>query len=447
MKFKLMIAALLLALFSNSFAQLYTLRENQGMLNGGLGVTWIDGQPYYGFHLRPEFAFSKIGVGIDLKLEYGTDGKLRTENFNEFSDYLSVIRYLRYGYKGDPFYARLGALDYASLGHGSIMYLYNNSPSYDTRKIGLSFEIDFNTFGIESVYSAFGEAGVLGLRGYTRPLQFTELRTVPILGNVEVGASFVTDLHKKSGVLAGNYNPVEDKFNATQDEGAITVVGFDIGFPVINTSAAKLDLYFDYNKILKFGNGAATGFILSLNGLGLIDVRTRFERRFNGDEYLPSYFNSLYELERFQLDKPTGTFTSKVQALKNAGPAGNGWYGELLVSVLGTFDILGSYQRLDKDPKSGILHLYTNVIPEGMPYVFRAGYDKVNIQDEADVFKLDDRSYLFAEFGYKPLPYMIVSLVYHWTFTPIRDTDDNVVDYVPQKRIEPRVSFIYPLNF
>jgi hypothetical protein len=447
MRIKIFVTAFVLIFISNSFAQLYTLRENQGMLNGGLGVTWIDGQPYYGFHLRPEFSFSKIGVGIDLKLEYGTDGKLRTENFNEFSDYLSVIRYVRYGYKGDPFYARLGALDYSTLGHGSIMYLYNNSPSYDTRKIGLAMDIDFSTFGIETVYSSFGEAGVLGLRGYTRPLQFTDMRTVPVIGNLEVGASIVTDLHSKAGVLEGNYNSLEDKFEATQDEGALTIIGFDIGLPVINTSAAKLDLYFDYNKILKFGSGAATGFILSFNGLGLIDLRTRFERRINGDEYLPSYFNSFYEIERFQLDKGNGTFISKAQILKNAGEAGNGWYGELLITVLGTLDILGSYQRLDKDPKSGILHLTTNVMPDGMPYVFRAGYDKINIQDEADIFKLDDRSYLFAEFGYKPLPYLIVSLVYHWTFTPVRDVDDNVIDYEPQKKIEPRVSFIYPLDF
>ncbi|MDZ7765426.1 MAG: hypothetical protein U5K00_13525 [Melioribacteraceae bacterium] len=372
---------------------------------------------------------------------------MRTENFNEFSDYLSIIRYIRYGYKGDPFYARLGALDYATLGHGSIMYLYNNSLSYDTRKVGLAFDVDFTTFGVETVYSAFGEAGIVGLRGYARPLQFTDLRSVPVIGQLETGVSVVSDFHQKAGVVQGNYDPAENKFNATQDEGSITIVGFDIGLPIVNTSMLNLDLYFDYNKIINFGDGAATGFIFSLNGLGLVDIRTRLERRINGDEYIPSYFNSFYEIERFRLDKSSNTFMSKAQALKNAGPAGNGWYGELLITLLGTFDVLGSYQRLDKDPKSGILHIHTEIMPEGIPYVFRAGYDKVNIRNEKDLFKLDDRSYLFAELGYKPLPYLIVSLVYHWTFTPIRDADNNVLDYEPQKKIEPRISFVYPLNF
>ena len=71
---------------------------------------------------------------------------------------------------------------------------------------------------------------------------------------------------------------------------------------------------------------------------------------------------------------------------------------------------------------------------------------KLNIRDEKDLFKLDDRSYLYFELGYKPLPYIIVSMLYNWTFTPVRDANDNIIDYQPQKRIEPRVSFVYPFN-
>ena len=48
----------------------------------------------------------------------------------------------------------------------------------------------------------------------------------------------------------------------------------------------------------------------------------------------------------------------------------------------------------------------TAIEPENAPFVLRAGYDKINIQDEKDLFKLDDRSYLFAEVGYKPVEYI-----------------------------------------
>lgn len=422
------------------------LLPNQGNLGGGLGMTWIDGQPHYTFRLNPEIAFANFGVGLDLNLDFDSNGKLRTENFNEFSDYASIIRYVRYGQKNDPLYVRLGALDYASLGHGTILYMYNNRASFDSRKIGLEFDIDFNTFGVESVYGSFGEAGIFGLRGYTRPLQFTDLRSVPVLGSIEVGATFVTDFNKNTGVTSGFINP-NGEFQSTNDLGSLNIIGFDIGIPIVNTSMFNLDLYFDVNKIIDFGSGTALGFISRFKGLGLVDVNFKLERRFNGDNYVPSYFNSLYEIERFKYDPVSGNVTSKIQTLQNLQSVGNGFYGELYVDVLGLFDIIGSYQRLDDYPKSGILHLASEVAPEGAPFLARAGYDKINIQDEKDLFTLDDRSYLFFELGYKPMKYILVSMVYNWTFTPLRDNDDNIIGYEPQKRIEPRVSFIYPFSF
>ena len=63
------------------------------------------------------------------------------------------------------------------------------------------------------------------------------------------------------------------------------------------------------------------------------------------------------------------------------------------------------------------------------------------------MFKLDDRSYLFTEIGYKPTQYLLVSIVYNWTYTPVRDINDKIVDYKPQKRVEPRISLIFPMQF
>lgn len=427
------------------YGQFFPIQEDEGLLGGGLGVTWIEGQPHYSMRFFPEFAFANFGVGLNLKLEYDSSGKLRTENFNTTSDYLSIIRYLRYGQKNDPVYVRVGALDYATLGHGSIMYMYNNSPSFDNRKIGMELDIDFNYFGFESVYGNFGEAGVLGLRGYVRPLMLTELRTVPIISDLEVGASYASDFHEMAGITAGVVR--DGEFRYSNEEGNISIIGFDLGLPILRTSLIDFDLYYDYAKIIDYGNGSALGALLKFKGFGLVDVWTKFERRWNGDQYIPSYFNSMYEIERFKFNSKTGVVKSKIQQLENIESLGDGFYGELLVRLLGTFDVIGSYQRLDDHPDSGILHLSADISPEGFPYVARAGYDKINIKDEKDLFTLDDRSYLFAEFGYKPMPYILVSMVYHWTFTPERDSDDIVIGYKPQEKIEPRISFLYPLNF
>ncbi len=423
-----------------------------GYFNGGLGLNWIDGQLYYRFHLMPEISLGNFGVGLDLAFDINQNGNIRKEDFNTLSDYLSIIRYVRYGLKYDPVYIKLGALDYYTLGHGSIMYQYNNSPSIDNRKIGLVTDIDFGSFGFESIYSTFAEAGVVGLRAYVRPLKFTNAAEIPIISNLEVGGTYAVDFNKYSGVVFAPAGPTTlpaknppQQFIAS-DKGRMQIVGLDIGLPIIKSSLLNLQLYSDYAKIINFGSGVATGIKIDLNGLGILNASAKLERRFNRAHYMPSYFNSLYEIQRYSLDTANGTYSSKATLLENITNPDNGVFGELDLHFMGLLDVIGSYQRLDKTPQSGILHLYANVSTQGMPVVVRAGYDKLNIGNETAIFKVDNNSYLYFELGYKPLPYLIVSMLYSWTFTPIRDANNNVIDYKPQKRIEPRISFVYPFN-
>lgn len=434
-------------LFVNSFfAQFEQLYQNDAILNGGFGITWINGAPHYAFRFFPEIQFSKVGIGLNINFEFTSNGKLRTENFNEFSDYLSIIRYIRYGYKHESVYFRIGALDYATLGHGSIMYLYNNSPSYDAHKIGTEFDMNFDNCGFETVYGNLGQSGVIGLRGYIKPVHYTKFSDVPVLGNIELGTSIATDTDERSGIVDGTYSKENNIFIPEKDIGNITIFGFDIGLPLIRTSLIDFDIYFDHTKIIKFGSGSAAGVLIDFKGLNLITLKARLERRFNGNKYLPSYFNSLYEIERFQVDVSTGRVKSKAQLLETTQKS-KGYFGELFADISGVFRILGSFQKLDDISNSGILHVWTAVNMNDFPYMFRAGYDKASIKEFKDLFKVNEHSYLYAEFGYKLQKYLLLSLIYSWNFTPIRNNLNEIIGYKPQKKVEPRLSFIYPLNF
>ncbi len=433
--------------FATGYSQFQTIPEaGTGYFEGATGLNWIDGQLYYSFHIRPEVAFGNFGVGLDLNFDIDRNGNLRKEDFNELSDYLSIIRYVRYGQKYDPVYVKLGALDYYTLGHGSIISLYNNSPSIDSRKIGLVTDINWGNFGFESIYSNFAEAGLVGIRGYVKPLHYTNLSSVPVIGNLEVGATFADDFNNKAGIINGYYDKSKNDFIATYDKGSMEIVGLDLGLPLISTSMFQTTIYTDYSKIINFGSGVATGLLFSFNGLGLVSGSAKLERRFNYGKYIPSYFNSLYEVERFSVDTANGTFTSKAEKLNSITSEDNGYFGELHVNVINMFFIIGSYERLDKTPNSGQLHIEAEAAPESIPFVLRAGYDKINIGAETDIFKLDDRSYLYFEIGYKPQPYLLVSMYYQWTFAPVRDGSNNIIGYTPQKRIEPRITVMFPFN-
>lgn len=420
------------------------------VIAGGLGMTWIDGEPYYMISFTPELAFGKFGVGLDLNFRISSkDQKLRSVDFDEGYDYLRIIRYLRYGHKGENVYARLGVLDYAKLGHGSIMYYYNNSPVYDERRLGSEFDLQFGNFGFESVYSDFARAGIVGVRGHVQPLQYTDLGEIPVIGKLELGATWASDTRKDSRdtaiTLVPYPNPTFVPVPPTakkQENGALSIVGFDIGFPLLRTGMINSTLYLDHAKIVNFGSGTAVGLETDFNGLGILNIATRFERRWQGDKFLFSYFDAFYEVERYNLNGTT--FSSKAQQLNTIVSPGPGYFGDLLVDVMGIIQARGWYSKYDKVPNSGVMHLGTG-LGNKIPMIYaEAGYDKRNIENNKDVFTLDDRSLLYAELGYKPYPFMIISALYTWTFKPVPDPTGDI-HYAPEKRVTPRVSFVFPM--
>lgn len=408
------------------------MAQQQQTIMGGFGLTFVDGQPYYLFNLAPELAFGKIGVGLDINIRVNRDGKIRSEDFDEGYDYLRLIRYLRYGTKKEPVYVRLGVLDYSRLGHGFIMYNYRNSASYDLRKFGMEFDLDFEKFGFESVYSDFGGGGVFGLRGYARPLKFTSLASIPVIGGVETGLTYAADFHENADVTS----PTGMLANST-DGGSMGVFGFDVGFPLLALPQINSTLYFDYASIGGYGNGAAVGIDVNFSGLGVIGLGMKYERRWMGDQFLPSYFDALYERERY-VPQDTTAFLSKAQVLKAAKQT-EGYYAELLLSVLGRFNIVGSYQSPVGVKNAGTIHLEFDpgdVIPG---VILSAGYDKKYV---GKVFKVDNNSLFYVNFGYKPMPFLFVSTMYIWTYTEEKDGQGRVVGYKSQKRIEPKLGFV-----
>ena len=228
---KNMLVLVLVFSFSVSFAQKAASpsaakdKGTSGVIAGGVGMSWIKNDkgemvPYYLINLSPEIAFMNFGVGLDLNLYVSSkDQSIRWQELQRGR----FIRYLRYGNKGDEIYARVGILDYARLGHGSILYNYRNSPSVDNRRIGTEFDLDFGKFGLETVYGDITDASVLGARGYVRPLQFTPAGKIPVIGGVEVGATYATDIRDDAGDIG--YYPLFTPSSPT----VFSVSGFPFG--------------------------------------------------------------------------------------------------------------------------------------------------------------------------------------------------------------------------
>lgn len=406
--------------------------ENNSSVNGGLGMTWIDGTAYTTVTISPEFAFGKFGVGLNLELLFNNSSgfKFRDDGWKTGAGALRMIRYLRWGVKHDPLYIRLGSLQTALIGNGFIMGYYSNEVNYDYRKIGLVMDVDLNTFGIETMTSNLGRLEIIGGRLYYRPLSASGL---PVFKNLEFGASYVTDVDP-------------DGSRATND--AVAEWGVDVGLPIIKTSFFNTTVYGDFAQILNHGHGMAAGIRADMpNVLGLFSIYAKLERRFLGDHFIANYYNTMYELERGPLDAShygfadgaLGTLT-KEGSLKYIKGA-QGIFGELAGQILGKIRLAGNYQHSNGIKNSGILHLEArsnDLIPN---IQIKYAYDKVGIETFTDARTLDYRSLAIAEFGYRTYQFIYLSLQYRWNFV----WDAKKQAYKPQERFQPSISF--SMNF
>jgi len=437
MKILLMPFSIIIILTVEVFAQSYNqplLAPGQSQISGGLGISWInengENVPYYMIGVMPDLSFGKIGVGLDLTLRISTkDGTIRKVDWSDGA-YRKIIRYISWGQKHDPIYAQVGQMTMATLGHGLIMYNYNNSASFDDRRIGAELDVDMSKYGFEAIYGDFKEPGVMGGRAYVRPLRFTPLGIIPVIGGFELGATYVTDQNKNSGMTFHEAIVDQDTTIVPKEEG-MSEFGFDAGLPLLRIPFVDVDIYYDYAQFVHFGHGNAVGIAGLFRGLGIATASIKLEHQWIGDRFIPEYFDQFYELERYPLSNLRG-FSSKAEQLDSTKKS-QGWFGQLTIAVLGQFEVIGAYRGIDHDPQGGLLHLETrfpNVLPT---IVFSASYDRHTNNKLNDAFRLDERSLLYAFFGYKPYPFMTVGFNYFWTFIPENGT------YVVQKRVEPRV--------
>ncbi len=392
---------------------------------GSLGVVMIDGELYYRVQLAPELSFSRLGLGLDADLLFNNDG-IRKEDWNPKSRWVRIIRYARWGQKHDRFYIRLGALDAATLGHGSIMYRYGNQVNDADRKVGMELDLDLGRAGFESVISNFGRAEVYGGRAYVRPLKTTELF---IIKNFEVGATLASDLDP-------------DQQSGTSD--GVTVMGFDLGLPIINTSLLYSQLYFDFAKIKGFGSGSAAGISADLKFPGdILTLSSKLEQRFLGAHYIHQYFDRFYEVERYQYFDPIPF--RKTLALDRLTEPRNGTYGELAATLVGKLTVLGSYYAVKDVPYSGVLHFGTDLsklVPNNKLEV-RAAYDQKYINGMGDLFTKNENTLVTVEGGYQVYPHVMLYLTYLKTYEKMfKDEDGNEVPpyYRSVEKFSPRLA-------
>jgi len=288
-------------------------------VGGNFNFTNIGDQFLLGARLKPELSFGKLGFGLDIPIMFDLNsGKIRIDEFTDGVGFLRVIKYVRWGVKKhDNVYFRIGELRDAQLGFGILLADYNNSISFEKRKMGFEFDLVFkDKFGLEMMYTDFNlkSFSMLALRPYYKPLGGT---AIPILKTFEIGVGFVTDYDKST--LTQN-DSVTYRSNYFLDKG-INSFSADMGLYIFNWNFLRWSFYAQAAYIPKIKSDTLQSYITSINqihtneytsGYGsavgtdfkfkfignLLKVNFRAERFWNSDYFISRLYNFSYELNK-----------------------------------------------------------------------------------------------------------------------------------------------------
>lgn len=401
---------------------------------------------YQSLGLKPDFSIGKLGVGLDLTLNYrftggpnGDQFAIRSEdwipdqNTSFLELYLPKIRYLSWAQKGDPLYVKLGSIDDTTLGNGFIVGDYANTQFLPDRRIfGLNFDLDGQLFkfpyvGVETFVDNLAAFDLLGGRLYTRPIYFTH---IPIISNLQVGGTFVIDRNPFYYALR---DPNSD-FNANTgsltppSNASVQIWGADVRQPILSNSVLSLAAFGDYVRENQ-ANGGMIGFGGRLFGA----VTYGAQLRLLGQNFIPTYFDSTYDLyrvDKYAVYSGTDPRTGNPVTL----PAYNGWFftsGFSLLSDKLVFNVSldGPFNPDYSDPiasKFAYPHLRAVfVLAQGIiPGVaISATYDKTNI-DSLSALISPANAVIGAQIDYKTGP-AVISLVYNLTYDPFTTSGGN----------------------
>ncbi len=288
-------------------AQTENERDSTKMSGGAvIGAVTADGKNYQQFSLRADIPIGKLGFGVDIQLLIDEKGQIRSEDWDEWQDYLDKLYYVRWGWRGDPLYIKVGGLDYSFMGYNNIVNGYSNMVQYPTiKRYGgeVSFYIpgedDKKLVGAEVLVNNFKELSA------TDPgmMIATRVFASPIW-KLQIGATLAMDLNEFNALPDADKDKVPDYIDlfpkdnhfATQmdkvpetrwnqlrsafhnsdgsmmydslvawgfapkdtsrmadlminNKSQFGVFGFDFGVPLVSNDVVKLDVYSHFSKM------------------------------------------------------------------------------------------------------------------------------------------------------------------------------------------------------
>ncbi|MBM4280468.1 MAG: hypothetical protein FJ137_06815 [Deltaproteobacteria bacterium] len=339
------------------------------------------------------FSWGSVDIfGNPIDDAFGNFGRFRSQDWDQLEDFLRPLRYVAYGKKEDKVYINLNRVNATTIGHGQLVRRYTPNIDIDEDNLFANFDAYGDWGGVELMGGPFPLPRLVGGLAFLKPLgiaqdfvklteEGTWLHTA--LDSWSIGFSYVTDLNSPTG-LEGRFNPGDQRRQLAVDPAnqfvwrnqttpigdAVQGMGIDTEVKLLKLPNVDIKAYADASMLLFPGDSSSAAAYQSFSGAGgtigsLVRIslgekpvrpieeepdevqlgkkprekkaahalRLRLEGRTFSPTFLPSYWNTLYEVDRFQFgtDANRATLPTKIGFLasKQGGPMRAGYYAEL----------------------------------------------------------------------------------------------------------------------
>jgi len=268
----------------------------------GCSFSFLDTSFYLSF--QPFFKYKNLSVGLDLLGQISNDYQFRIEDLDDIFDYPDKIKFLDYSTKNKLFNLHFGSIENLTFGHGHLINGYSNQIYYPYKqKSGGTAVINFGHrfVSIHTFISNFGDLKYNGsLVGFRSTLIVSD--NFPL----KIGVNLVSDINQYAS-LSDSTISKWNKENSRQFTG----ISFDFQYNLIKMYDYEVNIYAEgvgllhpenrhfVRDIKETSRQGSWGMVFpGFHFMHKKSIEFKIEYQLNSSLFIPSYFNSLYDLER-----------------------------------------------------------------------------------------------------------------------------------------------------
>ena len=406
------------------------------------------GPTYYAV-IRPEFNYTRelrdkeisLSFQVPVRLQiidtrprddrFEGIGSIRKQDWDEPGDFARIISYISYGGKEERLYLDINQFKASSIGHGTVIKRYNPNLNFNSRRVSFEFDAFGDYGGFETYLNDITGPSVMGALAFVKPLSLIN-RNNYFLRSFSLGATIAADIDaplrnrldgddadddgKRTQELSINQKTFQPNYIRTE----VVSYGTSVEAKLVDTDAVDWKTYLDHSflesgvptddpnnplwsnvptRAVRSG-GTSWGHLLRLNldrqGPKLEArhaLRMRLELRSFDPNYLPSYFDTLYEVQRVQyvagktantIDLANRTKLQSVLGRDASAPAVKGIFFETSWKAADWFAIALAVEMNDSTPDNNwFIHFE---VPNFYGIQFLATYHRRTARDFSELF-------------------------------------------------------------